>query len=40
MHLVNVTGSMSLTFTGINWLVGAVLLSDNEFNFGILLVIS
>lgn len=40
MHLANVTESMSVTFTGISWLVETVVLSDNEFSFGILLVIS
>lgn len=39
-HLVNVTGSMSMTLTGINCLLEAAVLSDDEFNFGILLVIS
>lgn len=40
MHLANVTESVSVTFTGISWLVETVVLSDNEFSFGILLVIS
>lgn len=40
MHLVNVTGPMSVTFAKINWFVGTAVWSDNEFNFEIPLVIS
>lgn len=39
MHLVYVTGSMGVTFTKINWFVGAAVWSENEFNFGISLVL-
>lgn len=39
MHLVNVPGSMSVTFTEMNWFVGASVWSENEFNFGISLVL-
>lgn len=40
MHLDNVTGSLNVTFTKMNWSVRAEVWCDNKLNFGISLVIS